>query len=188
MFNTCNGLQKYKCSNLNTQRSRNFLVRDNCARRQQWPLITVHMTTVPVTIVDGWMLRFNMSMMMTVGMGHSRRYCKTGYDQSQGRKPSTLKCIGSISKGDIEPQPSRQKLVRIRTADREVMVAPGGTAIPGRQSRGQRPRSLPNPIANMSTRMFLTAKFPCSHVVVSIPPSLRLPSETVPTPDVLSVS
>ena len=28
----------------------------------------------------------------------------TGYDQSQGRRPSTLKCIGPISKGDIEPQ------------------------------------------------------------------------------------
>ena len=33
---------------------------------------------------------------------HSRRYCNTGYDQSQGRRPSTLKCIGPISKGDIE--------------------------------------------------------------------------------------
>ena len=39
----------------------------------------------------------------TVGVGHSRRYCNTGYDQSQGRRPSTLKCIGPISKGDIEP-------------------------------------------------------------------------------------
>ena len=39
----------------------------------------------------------------TVGVGHSRRYCNTGHDQSQGRRPSTLKCIGPISKGDIEP-------------------------------------------------------------------------------------
>ena len=39
----------------------------------------------------------------TVGVGHSRRYCNTGYDQSQGRRPSTLECIGPISKGDIEP-------------------------------------------------------------------------------------
>ena len=39
----------------------------------------------------------------TVGVGHSRRYCNTGYDQSQGRRPSTLKSIGPISKGDIEP-------------------------------------------------------------------------------------
>ena len=54
----------------------------------------------------------------TVGVGHSRRYCNTGYDQSQGRRPSTLKCIGPISKGDIEPQPSSQKLVRNRTASR----------------------------------------------------------------------
>ena len=54
----------------------------------------------------------------TVGVGHSRRYCNTGYDQSQGRRPSTLKCIGPISKGDIEPQPSRQKLIRNRTASR----------------------------------------------------------------------
>ena len=40
---------------------------------------------------------------VTVGVGHSRRYCITGYDQSQGMRPSTLKCIGPISKGDIEP-------------------------------------------------------------------------------------
>ena len=38
----------------------------------------------------------------TVGVGHSRRYCNTGYDQSQGQRPSTLKCTGPISKGDIE--------------------------------------------------------------------------------------
>ena len=37
----------------------------------------------------------------TVGVGHSRRYCNTGYDQSQGRRTSTRKCIGSISKGDM---------------------------------------------------------------------------------------
>ena len=54
----------------------------------------------------------------TVGVGHSRRYCNTGYDQSQGRRPSTLKCIGSISKGDIEPPTIRQKLIRNRTASR----------------------------------------------------------------------
>ena len=29
------------------------------------------------------------SKLMTVGVGHSRRYCNTGYDQSQGRRPST---------------------------------------------------------------------------------------------------
>ena len=34
--------------------------------------------------------------------------------------------LAQAPKGDIEPQPSRQKLIRNRTADREVMVAPGG--------------------------------------------------------------
>ena len=82
-----------------------------------------------------------------VEVGRSRRYCcNTGFDQSQGRRPSTLKCIGSIliSKGNIEPQPSRQKLIRKQTAStgREATVAPGGA---GRycktgcdQSQGQR--------------------------------------------------
>ena len=43
--------------------------------------------------------------------------------------------LAQFPKGDtyIEPQRSRQKLIRIRTAEREAMVAPGGTAIPGRQ-------------------------------------------------------
>ena len=72
------------------------------------------------------------SKMMTVGVGHSWRYCNTGYDQSQGRRPSTLKCIGSISQRSYRAPTIRQKLIRIRTADREAMVAPGGTAIPGR--------------------------------------------------------
>ena len=56
-----------------------------------------------------WMLGFNdsaMSKMMTVGVGHSRRYCNTGYDQSQGRRPSTLRCIGSISRRRYRAQPS----------------------------------------------------------------------------------
>ena len=48
-------------------------------------------------------------------MGYCRRYCYTGYDQSQGRIPSKLKCIGPIS---MRPQPSRQKLIRNRTASR----------------------------------------------------------------------
>ena len=45
----------------------------------------------------GWLLGFYDSTRdkddTTVGVGHSRRYCNTGYDQSQGRRPSTLKCI-----------------------------------------------------------------------------------------------
>ena len=48
----------------------------------------------------GWLM-FNYSTRdkdeTTVGLGHSRRYCNTGYDQSEGRRPSTLKCIGSIN-------------------------------------------------------------------------------------------
>ena len=74
-----------------------------------------------LNLAFGWLV-FNDSTRdkddTTVGVGHSRRYCNTGYDQSQGRRPSTLKCIGPISKGDIEPQPSSQKLIRNRTASR----------------------------------------------------------------------
>ena len=79
---------------------------------------------------NGWMLGLKdhvMSMMMTVG------YFNTGYDQSQGLRPSVLKRIGSLSQESYRTQPCiRQKLIRIRIADREVMVAPCGTAIPGR--------------------------------------------------------
>ena len=39
--------------------------------------------------------------------------------------------LAQSPKADIEPNHS-SNLVRIRTADREVMVAPGGTAIPVR--------------------------------------------------------
>ena len=57
-----------------------------------------------------------------------------GYDQSQGRRPSTLKCIGPISKGDIEPNhPSEINPIsdsRSRSDGRSrrfvgLMVAPG---------------------------------------------------------------
>ena len=57
-----------------------------------------------------WWLVFNNSTRdkddTTVGVGNSRRYCNTGYDQSQGRRPSTLKCIGSISRRRYRAQPS----------------------------------------------------------------------------------
>ena len=78
----------------------------------------------------------------TVGVGHSRRYCNTGYDQSQGRRPSTLKCIGPISKGDISPT-IRQKLIRIRTASRSRSDGHFRRFVQYRvdQSQGQRPRS-----------------------------------------------
>ena len=66
-------------------------------------------TTLPTIIftnecncLAGWCLT-TVPVTKTVGVGHSRRYCNTRYDQSQGRRPSTLKCIGPISKGDIEP-------------------------------------------------------------------------------------
>ena len=80
-----------------------------------------------------------------VGVGHSRRYCNTGYDQSQGRRPSTLKCIGSISQRSyIEPQPSSQKLIRNRTASRSRSDGHSRRCVQYRadQSQGQRPCSL----------------------------------------------
>ena len=40
--------------------------------------------------------------MMTVGVGHSLKFCNSRYD----RRPLTIKCIGLISKEDIDPQPS----------------------------------------------------------------------------------
>ena len=46
--------------------------------------------------------------------------------------------------GDKEPQPSSQKLIRNRTADRDVMVVPGGMCNTGQTSLRQRPRSLLN--------------------------------------------
>ena len=88
---------------------------------------------LPLSWMDGcWGLTRVLISTITVEVGHSRRYCNIGYDQSQGRRLSTLKCIGSISRRRYRAPTIRQKLVRIRTADREVMVAPGGTAIPGR--------------------------------------------------------
>ena len=68
------------------------------------------------SLLYGWLV-FNDSTRdkddTTVGVGHSRRYCNTGYDQSQGRRPSTLKCIGSISKRIY-----RAPTIRNRTASR----------------------------------------------------------------------
>ena len=79
----------------------------------------------------GWLV-FNDSTRekddMTVGVGHSRRYCNTGYDQSQGRRPSTLKCSGSISQRRYRA-PTIQSEINPKTGQpvgREAMVAPGG--------------------------------------------------------------
>ena len=43
------------------------------------------------------------SKMMTVGVGHSRKYCNTGYDQSQGPRPSNSSALAQSPRGDIEP-------------------------------------------------------------------------------------
>ena len=98
------------------------------------------------SILVGWLLGFHDSTRgkddTTVGVGHSRRYCNTGYDQYQGRRPSTLKCIGPISKGDIEPNhPSEINLIsdsKSRSDGRSRRFVQYRVD----QSQGQRPRSL----------------------------------------------
>ena len=82
------------------------------------------------------------SKMITVGVGHSRRYCNTGYDQSQGRRPSTLKCIGSIPKGDIEPNHPSE--INPNSDSRSRSDGRSRRCVQYRvdQSLGQRPRSL----------------------------------------------
>ena len=77
----------------------------------------------------------------TVGVGHSRRYCNTGYDQSQGRRPST------VHWPNLQRRYSptiHQKLIRIWTADREDSDGRSRRFVQYRvdQSQGQRPRSL----------------------------------------------
>ena len=78
----------------------------------------------------------------TVGVGHSRRYCNTGYDQSQGRRPSTLKCIGSISKGDIEPNHPSEINPNSDSRSRNDGRSRRFVQYRVDQSQGQRPRSL----------------------------------------------
>ena len=80
--------------------------------------------------------------MMTVGVGHSRRYCNTGYDQSQGRRPSTLKCIGPISKGDIEPNHPSEINPNSDSRSRSDGRSRRFVQYRVDQSQGQRPRSL----------------------------------------------
>ena len=79
----------------------------------------------------------------TVGVGHSRRYCNTGYDQSQGRRPSTLKCIGPISKGDIEPNHPSEINPNSDSRSRSDGRSRRFVQYRVDQSQGQRPRSLP---------------------------------------------
>ena len=78
----------------------------------------------------------------TVGVGHSRRYCNTGYDQSQGRRPSTLKCIGPISKGDIEPNHPSEINPNSDSRSRSDGRSRRFVQYRVDQSQGQRPKSL----------------------------------------------
>ena len=78
----------------------------------------------------------------TVGVGHSRRYCNTGYDQSQGRRPSTFKCIGPISKGDIEPNHPSEINPNSDSRSRSDGRSRRFVQYRVDQSQGQRPRSL----------------------------------------------
>ena len=94
----------------------------------------------------GWLLGFYDSTRdkddTTVGVGHSRRYCNTGYDQSQGRRPSTLKCIGPISKGDIEPNHPSEINPNSDSRSRSDGRSRRFVQYRVDQSQGQRPRSL----------------------------------------------
>ena len=91
----------------------------------------------------------------TVGVGHSRRYCNTGYDQSQGRRPSTLKCIGPISKRDIEPNHPSE--INPNSDSRSRSDGRSRRLVQYRvdQSQGQRPRSLLYLLPPLSLRSLL---------------------------------
>ena len=97
----------------------------------------------------GWLLGFYDSTRdkddTTVGVGHSRRYCNTGYDQSQGRRPSTLKCIGPISNGDIEPNHPSEINPNSDSRSRSDGRSRWYVQYRVDQSQGQRPRSLLSP-------------------------------------------
>ena len=93
---------------------------------------------------------------MTVGVGHSRRYCNTGYDQSQGRRPSTLKCIGPISKGDIEPNHPSEINPNSDSRSRSDGRSRRFVQCRVDQSQGQRPRSLL--ITPITLRLIVTPK------------------------------
>ena len=96
--------------------------------------------------IKDWLLGFYDSTRdkddTTVGVGHSRRYCNTGYDQSQGRRPSTLKCIGPISKGDTEPNHPSEINPNSDSGSRSDGRSRRFVQYRVDQSQGQRPRSL----------------------------------------------
>ena len=78
----------------------------------------------------GWLLGFYDSTRdndTTVGVGHSRRYC-TAIPGMTSLKDGDLQHSSALAQSpkEIYSPTIRQKLIRIRTADREVMVAPGG--------------------------------------------------------------
>ena len=80
---------------------------------------------------------------VTVGVCHSRRYCNTGYDhESQGMKPSTLKCIGPISKGNIEPNHPSEIIPNSDSRSSNDGRSWRFVQYRVDQSQGQRPRSL----------------------------------------------
>ena len=97
---------------------------------------------------DGWWLVFNDSTRdkddTTVGVSHSRRYCNTGYHQSQGRRPSTLKCIASISRRRYRAPtiPSEINPPTGHSVRWEAAVGSGGMCNTGQTSLRQRPWSL----------------------------------------------
>ena len=97
-------------------------------------------------LVGCWLLGFYDSTRdkddTTVGVGHSRRYCNTGYDQSQRRRPSTLKCVGPISKGDIEPNHPSEINPNSDSRSRSDGRSRRFVQYRVDQSQGQRPRSL----------------------------------------------
>ena len=82
------------------------------------------------------------SKMMTVKVGHSRGYCNTGYDQSQRRRPSTLKCIGSISQRRYRSQPSVRYYSVFGQQIKKWWSLPAVLQYRVDQSQGQRPGSL----------------------------------------------
>ena len=112
------------------------------------------MVTLLGCVLSCWLLGFYDSTRdkddTTVGVGHSRRYCNTGYDQSQGRRPSTLKCIGPISKGDIEPNHPSE--INPNSDSRSRSDGRSRRCVQYRvdQSQGQRPRSLLSTISPCS--------------------------------------
>ena len=103
-------------------------------------------TTAPVTKMT--------HMPTTVGVGRSRRHCYTGYDRSRGRRPSTLKCIGSFIRRRYNRSPSIPSEINPKPDIRveKATAALGGTTIPGKPvSDGDRGRSLPE----VPIRLFL---------------------------------